>query len=64
MDIAKELKKIMIDRDVTLSVLADKLGTSQPNLSHKFKRNNFSITEMLEIATALDYELKIEFIKK
>ena len=64
MDITKEIKKIMVDEEITIVALAEKLGTSQPNLSAKFKRNNFSVNEMKEIATVLGYELEIKFIKK
>lgn len=64
MDITKEIKKIMVDEDITIVALAEKLGTSQPNLSAKFKRNNFSVNEMKEIAAVLGYELEIKFIKK
>lgn len=63
MDISKEIKKIIIDEDMTLSNLANKLGTSQQNLSAKLKRNNFSVKEMRDIAKALGYELDIKFIK-
>lgn len=63
MDIAKEIKKIIIDEDITMSALAFKLGTSQQNLSAKLKRNNFSVNEMKDIAKALGYELDIKFIK-
>lgn len=63
-DIAKEIKKVLIDLEISQSDLAEKIGTSQGNLANKLKRNNFSTKEMLEIAAALGYELKIEFIKK
>ena len=64
MDISKMIKKILIDEDMNMSQLADKLDTSQQNLSAKLKRNNPSLKEMQEIAEALAYELKIEFINK
>lgn len=63
MDIAKEIKKIVIDEDMTISSLANKLGTSQQNLSAKLKRNNLNINEIRDIAKALGYELDIKFIK-
>ena len=63
-DISKEIKKMLIDKDLTQSQLADMLNTSQSNFANKMKRNNFSVSEMLEIAELLNYELKIEFIKK
>ena len=64
MDIAKEIKKLLIDESLTQQQLADKIGTSQGNLANKLKRNNFNIKELQEIAQALNYELIIEFKKK
>lgn len=64
MDIAKKIKKIMIDEDINISKLAEKIGTSQQNLSAKLKRNNPNIKDLEEIAESLGYELKIEFVKK
>lgn len=63
MDIAKEIKKMLIDEDITQNDLAERIETSQQNLNAKLKRNNFSIKEMQQIADALGYELRIEFIK-
>lgn len=63
MDIAKEIKKVLIDEGLTQSELAEKIGTSQGNLANKLKRNNFSTNELQEIAEALNYRLNIEFIK-
>lgn len=64
MGISKEIKKILIDKDLNQGDLAEKLGTSQQNMNAKLKRDNFSNKEMIEIAEALGYELKIEFVKK
>lgn len=64
MGISKEIKKILIDEELTQSELAEKLGTSQQNINAKLKRDNFSNKEMQEIANALGYDLKIEFIKR
>lgn len=63
MDISKEIKKILIEKNMTLTDLANKLGTSQQNISAKLKKNNPRISELEEIASALGYELKIEFLK-
>ena len=63
-DISKEIKKMLIDRDLTQSQLSDMLNTSQSNFENKMKRNNFRVSEMLEIEELLNYDLKIEFIKK
>ena len=64
MGISKEIKKILIDEDLNQADLAEKLKTSQQNMNAKLKRDNFSNKEMIEIAEALGYELKIESIKK
>ena len=64
MDMTTEIKKIMLDEKINMVGLAKKLNTSQPNLSAKFKRNNFSIKELEEIAAALNCTIEIKFIKE
>lgn len=64
MDISKVIKKLLIDNDMTQTELAEKLNTSSGNLTNKLRRNDFRISELEEIATAIGYELKIEFIEK
>jgi transcriptional regulator with XRE-family HTH domain len=64
LDITKEIKKILIDEDLTQAQLAEKINTSQGNLANKMKRNNFTTKDLLEISEVLGYELKIEFVKK
>jgi DNA-binding Xre family transcriptional regulator len=61
---AKTIKMILAYKEINISGLADKLNTSRPNLSQKFKRDNFSVKEMEEIAAALGCELKITFIDR
>ncbi len=63
MDITKIIKKILIDENVTISELANKLNTTQPNLSAKFRRNDFRVSEIEEITAALGYTVNLE-IKK
>lgn len=63
-DINKKIKDLLYDEGLQQKDLARKLNTTQPNLSSKLKRNNLSIKEMEDIATALGYQLKIDFIKK
>lgn len=64
MSINKILKKLLIDEEITQGELADKIETTQQNLSKKFKNNSFYVRDLEKIAEALGYELKIEFIKK
>ena len=63
-DVEKEIRKLLIEEDKTLSWLAKSLKTSQSNLSKKLKRNNFCTKDIEKIANVLGYDLKIEFIKK
>ena len=64
MNIAKEIRKILLDEDLEIKELARRLNTSQQNISAKLKRNNFTTKDIEKILDVLGYELKIEFIKK
>lgn len=61
---AKIIKMILGYKDMNISTLAEKLGTSRPNMSQKMKRDNFSEKELQEIAEALECDLKISFIDR
>ena len=58
------IKMILGYKNMSISDLADKLQTSRPNLSQKLKRDNFSESELKEIADALGCELHISFVDK
>lgn len=64
MDISKELRKLLIDENMTLTVLAEKLNVTQPNISAKFKKNDFRISELISISEAIGYDVNITFTKK
>lgn len=64
MDINKIVKKILVDEDLTQAELASKIGTTQQNLSKKFKNNSFYVKDLVTIAESLGYKLNIEFTKK
>ena len=64
MDIAKVINKLLVDKDLNTVDLSKKLGCGTANLYNKYKRNNFSVKELEEIANALNCNLKIEFIDK
>jgi DNA-binding Xre family transcriptional regulator len=59
---AKKIKMLMVERDVNITQLAEKIGTSQPNLSNKLKRDNFSERELDEIAEALNVKFVGRFV--
>ena len=51
---AEKIKIILGRRGMTISELADELGTSRQNLSNKLSRDNFSIKELNAIAEAMN----------
>ncbi|MDE6138630.1 MAG: hypothetical protein K2F57_04090 [Candidatus Gastranaerophilales bacterium] len=68
MSIIVELKKVLLDVNVSLSELAQNLGKrlnkpySMQNLSNKLRNETITHREMLIIADILGYELK--FVRK
>lgn len=62
MGMAKKIKLLMVERDVTAAKLAEMLGTSQSNMSNKLKRDNFSENELVEIAESLGAKYEAHFV--
>lgn len=60
MNINKDIKKILVDKEITLSELAKELGSSISNLSNKLRKNDMRISEYEKILNLLGYELKIQ----
>ena len=58
---SEKIKIVLIKRKMSLSALAEKLGTSPQNISGKLSRDNFSEKELIEIAAALDCTFNAEF---
>lgn len=50
--------------NISESELARRLGISPQNLHNKMKRDNFTESDLREIANALNCNLKIQFILK
>lgn len=63
MNIVTELKKLFLDANMTQSDVAEKIGTTQANLSKKFKNNTVYSKDIEKIAETLGYELEINFKK-
>jgi len=58
----EKIKIALLKRKLSVKELADRLGCSSQNLSGKFKRDNFSVKELEDIAAALDLTLEIDFV--
>ncbi|RKI35972.1 XRE family transcriptional regulator [bacterium D16-51] len=57
MSAAEAIKKILKDKSLTQTELAEKIHITRQNLSNKMNRDNFSALELVEIADALESEL-------
>ena len=64
MSMAKKIRILLIERDMTMTDLAKKLEISKSNLSDKMKRDNFSEKELIEIADVLNSDFKGSFIMR
>lgn len=59
---ATKIKMLLAAKGMNMKGLAELLNTSQPNLSNKMKRENFSEKELQEIAEALGARIEINFV--
>ena len=64
MSITKKIKLLLVERDMRMTDLAEKLHTGKSNLSSKMKRDNFSENELREIAEVLNCDYNIIFTMK
>lgn len=63
--IAEKLKIAMVKKnDIKVTELAKMINCSPSNISNKFKRNNFSESDLRTIANALGYDVEISLISK
>jgi transcriptional regulator with XRE-family HTH domain len=59
---AKKVKLLLVERDMTLTELAEKLGKTVQNISAKLRRDNLSEKELREIASCCDATFQVSFI--
>ena len=58
MSASKKIKQILIERNMAVKDLADKLNITPQNLSNKFFRDTFSYNEYEKIMNILDCDVK------
>lgn len=61
---SEKIRKLCKDENLTITELADRIGTTRQNFSNKLSRNNFPESELQAIAKALDCQFESFFIKK
>ena len=65
MDLSEYIRLCLVERgNMTASELARLTGQTRQNLTNKLKRNDFRVSELKQIAAALDADLEIRFIDK
>jgi DNA-binding Xre family transcriptional regulator len=65
MAMTEQIRIMLVKRgNISESELARRLGISPQNLHNKMKRDNFTESDLREIANALNCNLKIQFISK
>lgn len=55
MKVSEQLKEILKHKDISITQLAKRMNTSQPNVTTKLSRDNLKLSDLQELATALDY---------
>lgn len=58
MSASKTIKKIMLDRNISVKELAEKLGCTPQVLSNKLYRDTFSYSDYIKIVDILGCEVK------
>ena len=62
--ISEKIKIILKRKGMTARELAEKLGTTPQNLQNKLSRDNFKISDIQNIASALGVRFVFDFIEK
>ncbi len=62
MEITKKVKRLLVEGDLTATQLAEKIGTSQSNLSQKMRNESYSVADLIKIAEATGVELEVSFV--
>lgn len=61
MAMSEKIKIVLLKRKMTITALAQAIGSTRSNLSNKLSRDNFSEKELQEIAEALNCDLDMNF---
>lgn len=64
MDIAKNIRICLLQKNIQMKDLAERTKQTQQNLTNKMRSNNFRVSELEELASALNARLQINFIDK
>ena len=62
LSMAEKIRILLRRKNITIVELSIRLSTTNQNLANKFKRDNFSIKELDDIAKVLDCEFEGFFV--
>ena len=60
--VKNEFRKLTIDNDITMSMVADKLGIVPQQLNNKFNNSRLALSDLNEWLHCIGYELYIDFV--
>ncbi len=60
----EKIRILLKRKNVTIKELSARLNTTNQNMANKLKRDNFSTSELNEIAKVLDCEFEGYFVEK
>ena len=58
----KNVNDVTIDNNITMSIVADRLGIVPQQLNNKFNNSRLALSELNEWLHCIGYELQIEFV--
>ena len=59
-----EIKKLMLENEITQREIAEKLGISPQGLTKIFNKKNFGFEDARKIVNAMGYDLLVDFDKE
>lgn len=62
MAMTEKIKILLVKKNMSAAALAKALGTTSANLYNKFKRDNFSEKELIEIANVIGCKYEGNFL--
>ena len=61
MQISKLVRRVLFELDLTAARLAARIGTAPQNISQKMRRDNWSVSDLADIAAALGCGFSVSF---
>lgn len=59
-----EFKKILLDENITLTEIAERMEISKNQLNNTFNKVNLSFYDIYKMASAAGYDLQVDFVKR